>query len=126
MKVFLKFFRGMNYPKQAFPVANSFHPSQLVRSGFSSSPIRFFGKNAPSNKMNLGDADEAARLQAVENHHQWVDIAEFLGAHSIRVNAAGSGTAEEVAKNAADGLSRLGEYGASKGINIIVENHGGY
>ena len=41
------------------------------------------------------------------------------------MNAAGQGTTEEVAANAVDGLSRLGEYGASRGINIIVENHGG-
>lgn len=75
---------------------------------------------------NLGDNDDAARTQAVENHHAWVDIAERLGAHSIRVNAAGQGTAEEVAQNAADGLKRLAEYAAPKGINVIVENHGGY
>jgi len=74
---------------------------------------------------NLGDADPEARMAAVENHHQWVDVAKFLGAHSIRVNAAGQGTPEEVTANAVDGLSKLGEYGASKGINIIVENHGG-
>ena len=75
---------------------------------------------------NLGDADPEARTRAVENHYKWVDIAQFLGAHSIRVNAAGQGTAEEVAANAVDGLSKLSEYGQSKGINIIVENHGGY
>jgi len=75
---------------------------------------------------NLGDADADARMAAVENHYKWVDAAKFLGAHSIRVNAAGQGTEAEVATNAADGLSKLGEYGASKGINIIVENHGGY
>ncbi len=75
---------------------------------------------------NLGDADPAARQAAAENHHAWVDIAKFLGAHSIRVNAAGQGIAEEVAANAVDGLTTLGEYGASKGVNIIVENHGGY
>ena len=75
---------------------------------------------------NLGDADEASRNKAIENHYKWVDIAKFLGAHSIRVNAAGSGTAEEVAANAVKGLSKLGEYGASQGINIVVENHGGY
>jgi sugar phosphate isomerase/epimerase len=74
---------------------------------------------------NLGDADPEARNAAVENHHAWVDVAKFLGARSIRVNAAGEGTPEEVAANAVDGLSKLGEYGASKGINIIVENHGG-
>ena len=75
---------------------------------------------------NLADADPEVRLKAVEGHYKWVDIAKFLGAHSIRVNAAGAGTADEVAANAVKGLSKLGEYGASKGINIIVENHGGY
>lgn len=75
---------------------------------------------------NLGDADAEKRKEAVENHYQWVDVAKFLGAHSIRVNAAGEGTAEEVASNAVLGLSSLGKYGASKGVNIIVENHGGY
>ncbi|NNK76688.1 MAG: TIM barrel protein [Maribacter sp.] len=75
---------------------------------------------------NLGDANPDNQLAAVENHYKWVDIAKFLGAHSIRVNAAGEGTADEVAKNAVVGLSSLGKYGASKGINIIVENHGGH
>ena len=75
---------------------------------------------------NLADADEAVRLKAVEDHHKWVDIASFLGAGAIRVNAGGQGSAEEVAVNAVDGLSKLGTYGASKGVNILVENHGGY
>jgi len=75
---------------------------------------------------NLGDADPEIRMTAVENHYAWVDIAAFLGAKTIRVNAAGEGTAEEVAANAVDGLSKLGEYGASKGVNVVVENHGGY
>lgn len=75
---------------------------------------------------NIGDADDAARMKAVENHHAWVDIAAFLGAKSIRVNAAGQGTAEQVAAHAADGLTKLAEYAGPKGINVIVENHGGY
>jgi len=74
---------------------------------------------------DLGDSDPEARTAAVENHYAWVDVAAFLGAKSIRVNAAGAGTAEEVAANAVDGLAKLGEYGATKGINIVVENHGG-
>lgn len=74
---------------------------------------------------DLGDADPEARMDAVDMHKPWVDVAAFLGAKSIRVNAAGDGTAEEVAANAVDGLSKLGEYGASKGINVVVENHGG-
>jgi sugar phosphate isomerase/epimerase len=75
---------------------------------------------------NLGDADPEALKATVERHYPWIDIAKFLGAHSIRVNAAGEGTPEEVADNVTKGLRMLGEYGALKGINIIVENHGGY
>lgn len=75
---------------------------------------------------NLGDADPEALNATLERHYPWIDIAKFLGAHSIRVNASGKGTPEEVADNVAKGLRMLGEYGASKGINIIVENHGGY
>ena len=75
---------------------------------------------------NLGDNDFLERTKAVENHYKWVDIAKLLGAQAIRVNAAGQGSKEEVAKNAIEGLTQLGKYGASKGINILVENHGGY
>ena len=75
---------------------------------------------------DIGNADSVERQKAVENHYDWVKIAKFLGASTIRVNAAGQGTAEEVAKNAADGLKKLGEYAAKEGINVVVENHGGY
>ena len=75
---------------------------------------------------NLGATDEKERMMAVENHHKWVDAAATLGCHSIRVNAAGEGTAEEVSKAATDGLARLAEYANNAGINVIVENHGGY
>lgn len=74
---------------------------------------------------NLGDPDPVARAAAVENHHDWVDIASFLGASSIRVNAAGEGTPEEVADRVVEGLSKLARYGARKNVNIIVENSGG-
>jgi len=75
---------------------------------------------------DLGSTDKAARNKAVENHYQWVDAAHHLGCATIRVNAAGNGTREEVAAAAVDGLGRLGEYGEKAGINVIVENHGGY
>ncbi len=74
---------------------------------------------------NLGDPDEGQRIQAVENHYQWVDAARFLGCHSIRVNAASAGSYEEQMKLAADGLRRLTEFASDKQINVIVENHGG-
>lgn len=75
---------------------------------------------------HLGDTDDKKRTEAVENHYKWIDAAKLMGCHSIRVNAAGKGTAEEVAAAAVDGLGRLSEYGAKAGLNVIVENHGGY
>jgi sugar phosphate isomerase/epimerase len=74
---------------------------------------------------DLGNPDSAARTKAIENHYKWVDAAVELGCHSIRVNAQSSGTYEEQQKLATDGLRRLTEFGDTKKINIIVENHGG-
>ena len=73
----------------------------------------------------LGDPDPERRQTAVENHHKWVEAAATLGCATIRVNAESKGTWEEQQKLAADGLRRLTEYGASRNINVIVENHGG-
>jgi sugar phosphate isomerase/epimerase len=74
---------------------------------------------------NLGDPDTMRRAQAVENHLKWIEAAEFLGCHSIRVNAASSGTYEEQRGYATAGLRRLSELGGEHGLNVIVENHGG-
>ncbi len=75
---------------------------------------------------HLANLDEKERAQTVENHKKWVDAAQFLGCHSIRVNAHGVGTYEEVAEAAVKGLTELSTYAATKGINVLVENHGGY
>jgi sugar phosphate isomerase/epimerase len=74
---------------------------------------------------DLGDADDKARTQAIENHFPWVEAAKRLGCHSIRVNAGSKGSAEEQQKLAAEGLSRLSDYAAQMDMNVIVENHGG-
>src|SRR5215218_1004029 len=74
----------------------------------------------------LGELDTAKRTQAVENHYKWVEAAKYLGCRTIRVNAFGEGSADDVHKAAVDALNRLGEYAAKEAINVIVENHGGY
>ena len=73
----------------------------------------------------MGHPEKAERMKTVENHKKWVDAAAFLGCHSIRVNAGSRGEYEEQQKLAADGLRMLCEYGDTKKINVIVENHGG-
>ena len=79
------------------------------------------------NPGQLGDSDEAKRIQAVESHYEWVEAAKELGCHSIRVNARSNTrlSADEQQKLVADGLRRLSEFAAPHGLNVIVENHGG-
>jgi sugar phosphate isomerase/epimerase len=74
---------------------------------------------------NLGDSSLSKRMKAVENHFPWVEAARYLGCHSIRVNAASSGSYEDQMFRAADGLRALTEFGDAHDINVIVENHGG-
>jgi len=91
------------------------------------------------NEGSLGDPDNQKRQKAVENHYKWHEAAKYLGCHSIRVNAylteslhglevgdyTKTGSYDNQVSLAADGLRKLTEFGASLGINTIVENHGG-
>jgi len=74
---------------------------------------------------DLGDANLRKRMKAVENHYKWVEAAKTLGCHSIRVNAASSGSFQDQVYRAADGLRALTEFATDHEINVIVENHGG-
>jgi sugar phosphate isomerase/epimerase len=74
----------------------------------------------------MANPDLKVRMLAVENHYQWVEAARFLGCHTIRVNCFGGITAEESAKASAESLRKLSEFAQPLGINVCVENHGGY
>jgi sugar phosphate isomerase/epimerase len=73
----------------------------------------------------VGDPKEEGRKLTVQKHLPWIQAAQQLGCHSIRVNAGSKGSFEEQQKLAADGLIKLAEAASPYGINVIVENHGG-
>ena len=73
----------------------------------------------------LAELDDQVRNQSIENHKKWITAAQYLGCHSIRVNAYGQGSAEDMHRAAVDGLGRLAEIAKPANINVIVENHGG-
>ncbi|MEL7118908.1 MAG: TIM barrel protein [Bacteroidota bacterium] len=75
---------------------------------------------------SLGVSDKKERKKAVENHYKWVEAAQFLGCHSIRVNAYGQGEKEAVAKAVVKSLKKLSSFAKDYDINILVENHGGF
>ncbi len=123
-----------SYGIQAIEYVNQFYASKKKDDAY----LKDLKKVAEDNEVRsvlimcdgegaLGDPNDQKRKQAVENHYRWVEWAKFLGCHSIRVNAQTGGDAsrEDKAKLAADGLSRLTEFGAKHEIGVIVENHGG-
>jgi len=73
------------------------------------------------------DPSREARIQTAINHRKWVDIAKYLGCHSIRTNCRGPKNApkDQALEWAADCYNRLLEYAAPAGIGILIENHGG-
>ncbi|MFK7982630.1 MAG: sugar phosphate isomerase/epimerase family protein [Saprospiraceae bacterium] len=73
---------------------------------------------------DLGNSNDAERKKAVENHYKWVHAAKILGCHSIRVNAFGDGTEQELHTALVDGMGQLCDYAAKENINILIENHG--
>ncbi len=73
---------------------------------------------------DLSTADTAERSKAVVQHKAWVDAAAALGCHAIRVNTGSNYSPTDVSA-VADACSSLTEYGVSRNISIICENHGG-
>lgn len=79
----------------------------------------------------LAAVDESEREAAVANHRAYIDAAAASGIATIRVNAGGESlrAAAQPAvahAQAVKSLSELGAYAAERGVNVVVENHGGY
>ena len=125
-------FEGIEYVSQFYK--NKFEDAEDPEAAFQSMLDTLKAKSEEFNVQNvlimvddegeLASSSEQERDKAVENHKKWVDAAEFLGCHSIRVNLFGSNDPQEWKKNSVDGLKKLSEYAASKNVNVLVENHG--
>ena len=67
------------------------------------------------------------RKQFVINHRKWIDIAQYLGCHTIRTNCRGPENVDKVEalKWAAESYNMLLEYAHQAKIKVVIENHGG-
>lgn len=115
---------AVEYVNQFFPSADKDYARKLLARtediGVKNVLIMIDGEG------DLGEQDEPKRIMAVENHFKWVECAQILGCHSIRVNAGGNGSAADIAHAAVKSLTKLSRFAADYGISVIVENHGGY
>lgn len=73
----------------------------------------------------LGAADKSARAGAVDKTYQWIDATKFLGGGTVRVNAHGDGTPDELRSRVAESCAKLADYAAKNNLNLAIENHGG-
>lgn len=74
----------------------------------------------------LGAPAAADRQRAIDQHTRWLDIAAALGCSGIRANPESDRTlsADEQTKLLVDGTRRLTEAAASRGLDLVLENHG--
>ena len=82
---------------------------------------------------NIGADRERVRQMAIDNHMKWIDRAASLGCHSIRMNWKGEpkdvmedpAALETFVERSAPAFRTLCEYGDTKNINVLLENHWG-
>lgn len=74
----------------------------------------------------LADPDPEKLTQAVKNHKIWMYAAKIMGAHSVRANLFGELDPEKWHTLSVASLKELGAYGKEIGVNIVIENHGGW
>ncbi|TXG36746.1 sugar phosphate isomerase/epimerase family protein [Seonamhaeicola maritimus] len=74
----------------------------------------------------LGHNDKNQRLKSVDAHKRWIEAAHAIGCHSVRVDAKGNGSREDMLKYNAESFTALSEFAKDFGLNVILENHGGF
>ena len=78
------------------------------------------------NEGDLAYTDKAKLDESIEKHYKWVEAAQHLGCHAIRVNSRGDGSFDDAKAAAVDGLGRLTTFAKDYGISVIVEPHGNF
>jgi sugar phosphate isomerase/epimerase len=71
----------------------------------------------------LSDPDEEVRDAAVNAAETWIDIAVAVGSKSVRCDP-GKMNPEDLSPTV-ESYKRLAAYGRPKGVQVIIENHGG-
>ncbi len=74
-------------------------------------------------KGGLSDPDPEVRGDAISAAKKWIDIAKTIGSKAVRCDP-GKMNAQDLGPTVAS-YKALESYGKSKGVQVIIENHGG-
>lgn len=81
--------------------------------------------NMPIDYGNISQPDEAKRKADLDVIRMWIDVASELGSRGARVNTGSQPEGMFDLGITAASYRELAEYAASKGVALILENHGG-
>lgn len=127
-------FEGVEYVTQLYPSVQEVGPHYRDSVMKVASLLFEKSKQAQINNVlimvdhagELADPDPKKLEQAIDNHKIWMDAANLMGAHSVRANLFGELDPEKWHKLSVASLKELGAYGKKVGVNVIIENHGGW
>jgi hypothetical protein len=74
-------------------------------------------------KGGLSDPDKKVRDNAIKGAKKWIDVAVEIKCGSVRCDP-GKMDPKDLAPTI-DSYKQLSDYGRSKGVHVIIENHGG-
>ncbi len=73
----------------------------------------------------LGSADSNERQKSIEATKVWIDAAMSLNCPTVRIQAVGDGTPEELQGRMSQSCAVLADHAGSAGLNLVIENHEG-
>ncbi len=127
-------YTGVEYVTQLYPSVKETGDNYRERVMTLASKLLEISKQAEMDNVlimvdhagELADPDPEKLKEAIENHKIWLDAAALMGAHSIRANLFGELDPEKWHAISVASLKELAAYGKTKGVSILIENHGGW
>ena len=77
------------------------------------------------NEGDVSSANAEARARAIQNHQHWIEAAASVGIPTVRINAGGDGPRRRMHEYSVASLREFGAFAKTRGVNVVVENHGG-
>ena len=109
------------WDQQFGPAGTTFGECRAIRAAADAAGVRVVSVEVESTApINAADADD--RAQALAEAKVWLDKAQILGCTSMRFNTNPRGALTD---GAVDVIRQMGDYGRTKGVIVLLENHGG-
>ncbi len=129
-------FTGVEYVTQLYPEATAAVGKPSFKTEIMALASKWLEKSKEAGIENvlimvdhageLADPDPKKLQEAIAQHKVWMDAAKHIGAHSVRANLFGELDPVKWHALSVASLKELGAYGKEIGVNIVIENHGGW